>query len=155
MAGRQAVDHVQVLAVLHVVVGDHPLVGAHVDPADRRLRPDDPQAGLLAAREIEAEDLDDAALPIAPVEEETGPVASPADHPGADVGVDAAWRRAGDGRQVDGRVRDVPGGIYRDENQCFEEGDAGLLGDELDCILETPCGAVTRVCFGGPGEDPR
>lgn len=58
-------------------------------------------------------------------------------------------------RLFNGCGGDVPGGIYRDENQCFEECDAGLLGDELDCILETPCGAVTRICFGGPDEDPR
>jgi hypothetical protein len=50
---------------------------------------------------------------------------------------------------------EVPGGIYSDENVCFEDCDVGRLGDELDCILETPCGAITRVCFGGPGEERR
>jgi hypothetical protein len=47
------------------------------------------------------------------------------------------------------------GGAYADENECFEECDAGRLGDELDCILVTPCGAISRVCFGGPGDEPR
>ena len=49
----------------------------------------------------------------------------------------------------------APDGLFEDENDCFEQCEAGALGSSLDCILEVPAGAVTRVCFGGEGEDLR
>lgn len=49
----------------------------------------------------------------------------------------------------------APDGFFEDENDCFEQCEAGALGSVLDCVLDTPAGAVTRVCFGGEGEDRR
>jgi hypothetical protein len=53
----------------------------------------------------------------------------------------------------------APDGFFEDENEdendCFERCEAGGLDSLLDCILEVPAGAVTRVCFGGEGEDRR
>ncbi len=60
------------------------------------------------------------------------------------------------GRLFDGTPGDsAPDGVFEDENDCVEGCEAGELGSTLDCILDVPAGAVTRVCFGGAGEDIR
>lgn len=76
----------------------------------------------------------------------TGTPSDPVDHgtpPPSAVECAQACDRLFGGSAGDG----APDGLFDDENDCFQQCESGALGSLIDCVLDTPTGAIARVCF--------